>query len=118
MSIHRVRLTYSESGAQSFNGWLETYLTNMEPWSERENAVPTLRDEQISDTPAHYSGDLTFAWSEDKSIIKDQLWGYLTAYCDWGVLRYHVCDHDSENPTPCEWEETNTHGAVPDGVNA
>jgi hypothetical protein len=36
MSIHRVRLKYSEVGAQSFNAW----LTNMAPWAGRENPTP------------------------------------------------------------------------------
>jgi hypothetical protein len=116
MSVHRVRLVYSEGGGESFNGWLETWLTNMAPWSERENTVPARRDAELVDTP-HYRGNLTFQWTEDKSIIMDQLWGYLTAYCDWALLGYHVCTHDEDNPQPCEWGTVKTNGSVPGGVS-
>lgn len=115
MTIHRLRLEYSESGGQSFNNWLSIWLTNMEPWSERENTTPTLQDGALVSEP-HYRGELTFDWSEDKAIIMDQLWGYLTSYCKWARLRYHVCDHDKSEPTPCEWEVEQTHGTLPEGV--
>jgi hypothetical protein len=116
MSIHRVRLVYSEAGAASFNAWLETWLTNMQPWEARENSVPSLRDGPLVETP-HYRGDLTFAWSENRAIIEDQLNGYLGPYCDWGIVAYHVCDHDSEDRTGCEWENVTEHGAVPQEVS-
>lgn len=112
MSIHRVRLRYSETGAQSFNGWLETWLVNMQPWAERPNEVPALREEPS----AHYGGDLTFAWSEDKSIILDQLDGYLSAYCDWYRIWYHICDHDESERGNCSWDAQREGGQVPEWV--
>jgi len=117
MSIHRVRLRYSEAGAQSFHGWLSVWLTNMSPWAERPNEVPTLREQPS----AHYGGDLTFEWSEDKSIILDQLDGYLAAYCDWYRLAYHVCNHDDSDRTPddgCTFWHHSEGGAVPQWVQS
>jgi hypothetical protein len=117
VSIHRVRLVYSEGGAASFNGWLETWLTNMQPWAERENGVPsTVEPYPDSDWPAHYRGDLTFDWSEDKAIIEDQLNGYLGPYCDWGIVGYHICDHDEADRDGCSWESVTEHGIIPEGV--
>jgi hypothetical protein len=117
MSVHRVRLIYSEGGSQSFNGWLSTWLTNMQPWSARENALPTLVEPVGSSAPAHYRGDLTFAWSEDRAIIEDQLNGYLGPYCDWGIVGYHVCDHDQDDRDGCSWGSVTEHGAVPEEVS-
>jgi hypothetical protein len=116
MVIHRVRVRYSEAGASSFNTWLDTWLTNMSPWSERENTVPLLRDASSVNT-AYYGGDLTFSWSEDAAIIKDQLSGYMSAYCDWSILGYHVCTHDESTPQPCGWDDVVRDGAVPAEVS-
>ena len=116
MSLHRVRLEYEQTGGEQFNEWVAVWLTNMSPWADRENTVPALVDSTLTDAPAHYRGDFTFAWSEDKSIIMDQLWGYLTAYCSWARLQYHVCDHDEENRGGCAWQETNEHGTIPEEI--
>lgn len=119
MSLHRVRLIYSEAGASSFNNWLETWLINMQPWEAHENTVPTLNDGPFTDTP-HYRGDLIFSWSKDKSIIEDQLNGYISSYCDWAIVAYHVCDHDEENSSHCYWNEPTYHpneGSIPTDVS-
>lgn len=117
MSVHQVRLFHSEAGAGGFHDWLETWLTNMTPRSADEvtNEPPTLTTPIDGGAP-YYSGDLAFAWSEDKNIIMDQLTGYLDAYCEWWRLGYHVCSHDEENPTPCAWEDGDEGGAVPNHV--
>ena len=114
MSIHRVRLRYSEAGAQSFNGWLSTWLVNMQPWAERPNDVPSQRERP----GPHYRGDLTFAWTEEKSIILDQIEGYLSSYCDWYRIGYHVCDHDEADRGDCVWDMQRDGGAVPDFVDS
>lgn len=120
MAIHRVRLVYSEAGAASFNAWLGQWLLNMSPWAERENNVPDVVEPLDEATPAHYRGDLTFDWSEDKAIIEDQLNGYLAPYCDWGIVGYHVCGNDREDLSVeynCGWESVTEHGTVPNGVS-
>lgn len=120
MTIHRVRLVYSTGGAEAFNDWLSQYLINLQPWSPRENQVPTISDSG-EDTTEHYRGDLTFEWSEDKAIILDQIDGYLSAYCDWYQLGYHVCDHDEDDRDGCSWAGPNSEvressASIPDDV--
>jgi hypothetical protein len=111
--IHRIRLCYSTTGAASFNGWLETWLTNMEPWADPEvtNDVPTTTE--TIDGDVYHRGDLAFEWTEDRAIILDQLDQYLAAYCSWHRIGYHECGHDEENGGPCSWDEQRESGAVP-----
>jgi hypothetical protein len=116
MSVHRVRIWHSQAGAASFHGWLDVWLTNMTPWASDEvtNTLPALVEPIDGD--AHYRGELAFAWTEDKAIIMDQLVGYLSAYCDWHQIAYHVCTHDEADPTPCAWDDVNRDGTLPDAV--
>lgn len=118
MTIHRVRLYYSNTGATSFHGWLSTWLTNMQPWSGGEvaNSVPDAPTSPFDSDLKYYSVELAFDWSEDKSIILDQLDGYVSAYCDWSRLGYHVCDHDEDDRTGCQWEEIRENGSVSSDV--
>jgi len=124
MSVHRVRLCYSVAGAESFHGWLGTWLTNMSPWDADEvtNGVPTETTTALASDAEWYQVELAFDWAEDKAIIVDQLDGYLGSYCDWHRLGYHVCTHDEDNPSPCSWDTDSNlpreSGAVPDRVPA
>jgi len=118
MSIHRIRLFHSTQGAQAYHDWLETWLTNMQSWDADEvtNTAPTERDPLADGASPYYSGDLAFAWSEDRAVIEDQLSQYAAAYCDWYRLGYHVCTHDEDEPQPCTWDSVNESGVVPDHI--
>lgn len=113
MTIHRVRLFHSPTGADSYHGWLDTWLTNMEPWSDPEvtNNLPTQRSPIGSDV-TYYQTELEFEWSEDRAIILDQLDGYARSYCDWHRIGYHECAHD-DNDGSCSWDEQRGSGTVP-----
>jgi len=113
---HRVRLFHSVTGADSYHGWLETWLTNMSPWDAGEvtNDLPTLSD-SIDGSAKWYQTELAFAWSEDRSIILDQLDQYAASYCDWHRIGYHECTHDGTGG-PCSWNETRENGAVPSAI--
>lgn len=74
MTIHRVRLFHSLKGAGSFHGWLDTWLTNMDPWTDDEvtNKLPEERTLQDGGN-SFYRGELAFEWSEDKAHILDNI---------------------------------------------
>lgn len=111
--IHRVRLFHSTTGASSFHNWLETWLTNMQPWAdpEVENTLPTEREPALADGP-YYQTELAFEWTEDRAIILDNLDQYAAAYCDWHRIGYHECTHDGTGG-PCSWDERRQNGPVP-----
>lgn len=116
MTIHRVRLFHSTDGASGFHGWLDTWLTNMEPWadSEVENTLPTERDPIDGDT-AYYQTELAFEWSEDRAHILNNLDQYATSYCSWHRIGYHECTHDADGG-PCSWDEQRENGTVPEYI--
>lgn len=120
MVVHRVHLYYSTNGANSFHGWLSTWMTNMQPWTDDEvvNEVPSnMRNTNIDgDGVDYYAVQLAFEWTEDKSIILDQINGYLSSYCDWHRIGYHVCDHDEQERDGCSWDEVREGGSVPDDI--
>jgi hypothetical protein len=117
MTVHRVRLVHSVTGADSYHGWLDQWLTNMQAWDAPEvtNDVPTLR-EPIDGSDSYYQGELAFAWSEDKAIILDNIHQYAQSYCDWHRIAYHVCTHDETDPQPCSWDDVRENGVVPSHV--
>jgi len=44
--------------------------------------------------------------------------GYMESYCDWGIVRAHICDHNESEKKGCgSWFELYRFGNVPDEVN-
>ena len=116
MTIHRVRLYHSTTGASSYHGWLDQWLLNMSPWEDPEvtNELPTLR-EHLETGAEYYQTEIAFEWSEDRAIILDNLDQYAASYCDWHRIGYHVCTHD-DNGGPCSWDEQRQNGSVPNYI--
>ncbi len=113
MTVHRVRLYHSTTGAGDFHAWIGQWLINMQPWADPEvtNELPEETTNREADS--YYSGELAFEWSEDKAHILDNLDQYMASYCDWHRLGYHVCSHDEEPLTSCSWGEVRENGSVP-----
>jgi len=92
----------------------------MQPWGSGEvtNEPTSLVNPADAGEPGpeYYSGELAFDWSEDKAFILDNLDGYLSSYCDWHRIRYHVCDHDATEPDSCNWDEVRESGTIPSDV--
>ena len=117
MAAHRVVLFHSPTGSTDFHNWLDTWLTNMTPWSYPgvQNELPLL-NQPNGDDPEYYAGELAFDWNaESKSIIVDNLEGYLSSYCDWYRLGYHICTHD-EDDADCTWDDVRDGGTVPASI--
>jgi hypothetical protein len=115
MTVHRVRLYHSTTGAQDYHDWLSQWLNNVDAalQSEVDNEPPTLR-EQVDGDGEWYQGDLAFTWDEGKANILDNLDIYAANNCDWHRIGYHECSHDEDNPAPCGWDEQpRENGSVP-----
>lgn len=110
-------------GAQ--NSYVSVWLTNMVAWEPdgdltQSNDPPRHVDSSEPISPYsvdHYRGGVwRFAWSEDKSILLDNLEGQAAAYCDWYRIRWHECDHDADDRQGCQWDEIRSGGTIPEGV--
>ena len=112
--IHRVRLYHSTDGSDGYHSWLDTLLTNLEPWASDEvsNDLPTEKEPLESEYDPYYQGELAFEWTEDRSHILDNLDSYAASYCNWHRIGYHECTHDSDGG-PCSWDEQRESGSIP-----
>jgi hypothetical protein len=102
--IHKIYLKYSIDAAPEFHDWLSTWLTNMQTWNSDgvDNSVPDSPTEIAGYDEEIYVLQLAFDWSEDESIIIDQIAGYLSSYATDYQIGYHECPHDGEG-NECRW---------------
>lgn len=116
----------ADSGAAfvgASNSYVSVWLTNYTAWEAQDNQPPTLTNTALDGSGTSYwdGGIWRFAWSEDRSIMLDNLEGQASAYCPWYRIRWHECDHDGEQadgsaPDGCQWDEVRSNGPVPEGV--
>lgn len=118
------RLHFDENADQALFDWMDTWLTNFEPWEDDAhgpNELPTLREPIEEGREPYYSATWWFSWAEDKAHIYDDLidatesMGYLVSYADWCRVGYHDCTHPGGGG-PCSWDEQREHGTVPDHI--
>lgn len=101
MSIHMIRLTTAPNA--TLRQWVTTWLTNMTAWSEADNQPPT--DREADDGTPIMTADWRFAWgANSKEVLLANLVAYARAYTSWGVIGWHECTHDRDNPDPCTME--------------
>jgi hypothetical protein len=108
--IHRIRLYYSTSGADTFHDWLTTWKADLD--GDTADAV----DNNIPDTPTspensdleHYSVSMTFASHEDPLVVLEDPYGKLVDHCEWSRAAYHACNHGYDgDDDSCQWREEN-----------
>lgn len=129
MAIHAVDLACSKDSGASFvggaNSYASVWLTNFIAWEPdgdltQDNEPPELTNTALDGSGLDYyrGGIWRFEWSEDKSILLDNLEGQADAWCPWYRIRWHECDHDQDDRPRCQWDdsETQTGGAVPSEV--
>lgn len=120
------RLYIAGDADQVLLDWMETWLTNMQPWAHEghpANDVPTLVTPVDTGNEPYYTADWWFSWGEDRAIIFDQLidtgasatTGYLVSYADWGRVGFHECTHPGAGG-PCAWDDQREFGTVPDYI--
>jgi hypothetical protein len=93
-------------------------LVNMQAWEsdEVDNSVPEQPTPPMGEGEEYYSLNFGFEWSEDPDIIWQQLRQYMEAYCTWGTIAEHACDHD-EDETPCGWDRVDSWGTLPANIS-
>ena len=94
---------------QSVSDWVDKHAT----WSETADMVLS-RHQDIDGVWGHW----WFESSEDQSILLDETEVEISSHCDWYLIRYHVCDHDEGENTPCSWDESSERsaGSIPEGI--
>lgn len=113
MTIHMLRFA-SPADTASFliNSYIPQWLISHQAWEgEGPNDPPTLQ--AADDEHEYYTADWRFAWSADKEVLIANIDQYTAAYTNWHRIGYHVCDHDGENRSGCEWDEWRESGTVP-----
>lgn len=119
MTVHRVRLYHSTTGASSYHDWLSQWLNNVDAalQSEVDNEPPILREQTGSERDDYYMGDLAFHWNEGKAHILDNLDLYAASFCDWHRILYESCTHDEgDERESCSRDEKRENGTIPDYI--
>ena len=108
MTGHRYRIVHGTAGADSFIDWLDQYLVNLQPWAHDDvtNDIPDAPNvpPELSLGAEYYQYELAFDWSEERSIIEDQIVGYIESYCDAYRVEHHACDHGEDDGGRCDYE--------------
>lgn len=131
MSIHCIRFRTAVNA--TLRQWVTVWLTNYQPWAEGDNQPPadvTVTDPQTGDETTIMEADWRFDWDNNsKAVLLGNLVAYSRSYTGFGVIGYHVCEHDAEPPTPCpDYDyglgtgfapgiQSGVWGALPDGMN-
>jgi hypothetical protein len=118
MSVHRMRLCYSTSGAESFRTWFTNWQLNTH--TETDDGVTNeIPDSPWNPSPAigdpHYRVDLSFPESKNAAKLIQEISDALAGYCEWSRLAYHQCPHEKVSPNECVWktQEDPGTGTVP-----
>jgi hypothetical protein len=115
MAVHMIR--FSTAPDTTLQQWVSTWLTNMTAWSEADNQAPTER--ALEDGTAHYREDWRFAWgSNSKEVLLADLVAYSRSYANWGVIGYHVCEHDGSENQPCPDFDYGLDGGFPASIQS
>ena len=102
---------------QACEGWASRYDETLT--TEKLTITHATGGDEDSDFTEHLTGHWRFSWSENHTILLDDLETDLQEYVDWSRIKYHECESFNEsgveNPTPCSWDETETRefGTVP-----
>ena len=120
MAVHMVRVLFEQPRGEAENA-VSNWVANYQEW----NADPVAHSLSEANTELDGSGvrylrgDWRFNQNDETPTdilqdLSDRLQSMQGGL--WHRLGYHVCTHDENNPTPCEWDETVEHGSVPSGV--
>lgn len=129
MPIHAVDLACSADVNAALVGgtgaYVSTWLTSYVAWEPDGDLTQTTEPPRLvesdpdgdSSTQYYRGGPWRFAWTEDKSILLDNLVGQFEAYRPtWWRIRWHECDHDEDGRDGCQWDDKYSGGQIPSGV--
>lgn len=121
MTIHSIQLQCDANAdaalVQPTTGFIAVWLTNFTAWTDpsQTNENVSIRNTALDGSGTdYYAAPLwRFEWTEDKALLLDNLEGHVGPRTTWYRLRYHVCYHDEDSPTGCQWDEVREGGTVP-----
>lgn len=94
--------------------YIPTWLTTHTAWADADNQPPQPANTELNGVGTeYYSADWRFAWSASKSVLLSNLTAYTASYAPWHRIGYHVCDHDSDTPVGCAWNDKDENGDIP-----
>lgn len=113
MAVHMIRVVAAATSPDTGGMSLSEINTAMDDWvssnSEWE-ADPTTHEivESFTDEDGteFYVGNYRFLLDDAKDNLLQKAGDKLKTKLDWYRLGYHLCEHDSDNPGPCTWEDS------------
>lgn len=124
MTVHMIRIYshwpdgYTES---DINTSVQNWEDNHTEWTaDTVSHTITGVNTEIDGTGTDYlRGDFRFKWSDDKTILLDDLETTLQSDVDWYRVGYHQCTHDGSGGG-CNWDDkrewTASNVTIPAGV--
>lgn len=124
MAVHMIRLATSIEGdydLDALNVAMNDWVSEQSEWTaDPDSHHITESIPRGESTTAYFSGIYRFHLSDAKNNLIQKCEDKLVNKVAWYRLGYHVCTHDEENPTHCEWDEqrewTAKNVTIPDDV--
>jgi hypothetical protein len=122
MSVHKIRLFYSVTGANDFHQWLQQWHDSVltETSDIITNQKPATVVSQVEPDTDYYAVTFTYPIDNNPNEILEQPYQKLTEYCDWSKVGYHECGDVPDNPTKsdCNYPESKTYrdGDIPEYI--
>jgi hypothetical protein len=110
MSIDKIRLFYSVTGADQFHQWLQQWHESVAT-ETTDLIINDIPDAPIlrpgADDAEYYTVSLTYPSEETPTKKLEQPYQKLVEYCEWSKVGYHECSDVPDNPTKsnCHYPE-------------
>lgn len=126
MAVHNFELTTSQTdtgGAHiepvDTRPQLDNWLSNRQRVLQEQDNTFSGANTEIDGTGIdYYRGLWRFDMAEGRDNIMTPLQTLVSNNFEWGVIRYHVCDHDEDQPEGCSWDRKWENGVVPDEIRS
>lgn len=125
MTVHMIRVVVSIEGNFSLdqlNAAMDDWVSKQSEWVEDPNIHHITEIPQSEDGPGFRFGNYRFHLTDAKDNLLQKCENKLANKVSWYRLGYHLCEHDSENPPPCSWDDQREWTAkdvtIPDNVPA
>lgn len=123
MTVHMLRVQTSQPQVlsvaqirQAVENWTARYDESL---PEQRQTITLVEPVAAIDETARepfLSGEWRFAWDEDADVLVQTIIDTLSEVVDWGIVRYHECNHDETSPAGCQWDRVETVGEPPASI--
>lgn len=120
MSVHMIRVLCEPPRGEAENA-ISNWVTNYTEWTNDpvEHSLSVTNTKLDGSGTEYVRGDWRFIQDgEDPTSMLNDLSGRLASINGglWHLLGYHVCEHDTDRPGECTWDERVEDGSIPQGV--